>query len=99
MAKISAEKALNGKATFYAKKWQQNNYYPIEKFVWNEEQNGWEEFVQKGGSWHSWGVVFPNKVTYGDGVTNYSWWLYIFQNNSYILSDEEMTDNKHYNLD
>ena len=33
---ITAAQALDSKKTFYVKEWQQNGYFPIEKFVYHE---------------------------------------------------------------
>ena len=101
MAKqISALEALESKRTFYAKKWQQNGYYPIEKFVYHEECDCYEQFVQKVSGWYSWGIAYkvPFKCINGDMITNKSWWRYIFEHNSFKLSFEEMKDNNNYNL-
>ena len=95
MAQITPKQALDSKKTFYVKKWQQNGYYPIEKFVWDEEQQAYEQFVQKNSGWYSWGFAYLTPTP----IDNYNWWLYIFEHNSFILSDEPMSDNNHYNLD
>ena len=89
--KITPEAALDSHKTFYAKKWQQNRYYPICKFVWNEAENGYEQFVQKYSGWYSWGVAQQASVS------NRDWWINIFNNNAYILSFDEMIDNNNYN--
>ena len=34
---LSIDELLASKRTFYTKRWQGNGYYPIDKFVWNEE--------------------------------------------------------------
>ena len=90
-SELTPEVALSSHRTFYAKKWQQNGYYPIYKFVWSEEQNGYEQFVQKTSGWHSWGVENLHSIS------NCNWWMYIFTHNGYILSFNEMTDNSNYN--
>ena len=82
---------LSLKKNFYRKVWQQNGYYPIEKFVWNEEEKAWEQFVKKTSGWKSRGC---NKT---DTVSNYDWWFYIFQHNHCILSYREMNYNHHFN--
>lgn len=89
--KLTPKVALDSRKTFYAKKWQKNGYYPICKFVWNEEQNGYEQFVQKTSGWFSWGVANQSSIS------NRDWWMYIFTHNGYILSFNEMTDNSNYN--
>lgn len=76
---------LTEKKTFYRKRWQQNGYYPIEKFVWGEQEKGWEHFVQKTSGWKSW------------GCNTIEWWQYIFENNENILSYKCMQDNNNYN--
>ena len=43
----SFTEALNSKKDFYAKKWQQNNYYPIDKFVYHLESDTYEQLIQK----------------------------------------------------
>lgn len=95
---IKPQEALDGRKTFYAKKWQQNGFYPIDKFVWNEEKQAWENFVQKESGWRSYGCSFAKPFQCGDKlITNFTWWLYIFEHGSYIISYNEMTDNKHFN--
>lgn len=98
---ISAAQALDSKRTFYAKRFQQNGYYPIQKFVYDKASGCYEQFVQKGKGWHSWGIAYKEPFTCNDGkvITNKSWWLYIFEHNSFKLSFEEMKDNNNYNLD
>ena len=99
MAKLTPEQALRGTKVFYAKKWQQNGFYPIDKFVY-AERRGWEEFVWKGKGWHSWGIAYEKPCVLSDKtITNYSWWKYIFENNKYILSDEEMKNDHKFNLE
>lgn len=90
---ISVDEALSGKKTFYAKKWQQNGYYPINKFVYHSDKDAFEQFVQKSGGWYSWGI---NDT---DTISNKDWWKYIFEHNGYKLSFEEMKDNKNYNYE
>ena len=82
---------LSLKKVFYRKVWQQNGYYPIEKFVWNEEEKAWEKFIQKTSGWKSMGCYDT------DTVSNYDWWFYIFQHNPCILSYRKMNDNYHFN--
>jgi putative lipase involved disintegration of autophagic bodies len=95
---VSAEKQkyvsniLDAKKTFYVKKWQSNNYYPIKKYVWVDSENTWEEFVQKGNGWLSWGLV-----RHPLGGTPQSWIGYSFERMSVILSFNEMRDNYNYN--
>lgn len=103
MAKLTPQQALDSKGIFYAKKWQQNGYYPIYKFVYDKEKELWEQFAAKDESnpkWRSWGYGREEPLTLSDGqvVTNYSWWLYSFEAGHYILSDEEMRDTKNFNL-
>ena len=90
---ISINEALNGKKTFYAKRFQSNGYYPINKFVYHPDRDAFEQFVQKNSGWQSWGIAEP------EDITNKEWWRYIFENNQYKLSFEEMTDNKQYNCE
>ena len=89
---MTAKEFLHAKKTFYAKKRQNNKYYPIYKFVWNERENAWEQFAQKENGWHSYG--FGNKNGNADNI---QWFLYIFEHNSYILSYNEMKDDHNYN--
>jgi hypothetical protein len=98
---ITAAQALNSKKTFYVKEWQQNGYYPIEMFVYHEDCDCYEQFVQKDSGWHSWGIAYKKPfICYnGEMVTNKSWWLYIFEHKPFKFSFEEMKDNKNYNLD
>ena len=90
---ISIIEALNGKRTFYAKKWQSNGYYPISKFVYHPDRDAFEQFVQKNSGWRSRGIDETKHIT------NKDWWGYIFEHNSYKLSFCEMTDNKQYNCE
>ena len=96
---VSAEKQkyvsniLDAKKTFYVKKWQSNGYYPIEKYVWNDDEQTWEEFVQKGNGWLSYGLVHSPS----EKVTDREWLEYPFLHMSYILSFNEMIDNYNYN--
>lgn len=89
---------LNAKKTFYSKKWQGNGYYPIDKYEWIEEENTWERFVQKskGGKeyWHSRGLV---RSPQPEKTTDREWLEFPFTHAGYILSFNEMKDNKHYN--
>lgn len=97
---IDPKTALNGKKTFYVKHSQNNGYYPIDKFVWNEEKNAWEQFIEKNSGWHSYGCAYAEPLTIGNKtITNFSWWLYIFEHNGCIISYNEMQDNRNYNED
>ena len=84
---------LDAKKTFYAKKWQSNGYYPIEKYVWNDDEQTWEYFCQKGNGWHSRGLVHSPS----EKVTDREWLEYPFLHVSYILSFNEMIDNYNFN--
>ena len=97
---ITAEQALNSKRDFYTKRFQGNGYYPINKFVYHAESDCYEQFVKKSNGWYSWGIAYKKPFTCFDGnvVDNRSWWQYIFENNSFILSFDEMIDDKNYNL-
>lgn len=103
MAQITPQQAFNGTNTFYAKKWQQNGFYPIDKFVWNEEKKSFEQFVQKESGWYSLGCAFATPMVTNmetkEVITNRNWWVYIFTHAKYILSDEEMKDNNNFNLE
>ena len=89
---------LNGRKTFYTKRSQNNGFYPINKFVWNDELGAWEQFVKKTSGWHSWGCAYKDPITTSDGkvIDNISWWEYIFTHNSFIISYNEMKDEKSY---
>lgn len=101
---ITAEQALYSKKDFYAKKWQQNGFYPIDKFVYHAENDCYEQFVQKTSGWKSYGIAYEKPTICAvDGgkeieITNRSWWQYIFEHSSYILSFSEMSDNYSYDL-
>jgi hypothetical protein len=100
--KITAEQALKSGQTFYAKKWQQNGFYPIEKYVYHPESDAYEQFVMKLSGWMSWGIPYekPIKIALPNGditMTNYRWLKYIFENSGYILSFDEMKDDHNYN--
>lgn len=90
---ISIDAALNGKKTFYGKFWQQNNYYPIYKFVYHADTDEFEKFNQKESGWHSWGI------SKAQSVSNKEWLRYTFEHSSWKLSFDEMRDNLHYNLE
>lgn len=95
---LNPKEVLSGKRTFYAKRCQNNGYYPVSMFVYNENQDAWENFDKKNDGWKSCGCAYPKPSKYGDNViTNRSWWEYIFENYSYILSYEEMTDTSNFN--
>jgi hypothetical protein len=91
--KENVAKILDAKKTFYSKKWQGNGYYPIEKYEWVEKENTWERFVQKVDGWRSRGLVHSPS----EDVTDREWIEYPFLHMSFILSFNEMKDNKHYN--
>ena len=101
---ITPKEALGSKRDFYVMTSQGNGYYPIDKFVYHPESDSYEQFVQKTSGWHSWGIAYekPTKYTDSNGkentVTNRSWWLYIFEHKACIISFDEMSDNKSYNL-
>ena len=84
---------LDAKKTFYAKKWQSNGYYPIEKYVWVEKENTWENFVKKIDGWHSRGLVHSPS----EDVTDREWLEYPFLHMSFILSFNEMIDDHNFN--
>lgn len=42
---ITAKEAIESNKTFYAKKWQTNNFYPIDKFVYNAEKKRLRTFL------------------------------------------------------
>ena len=102
---ITITEALNSKKEFYAKKWQQNNYYPIDKFVYHPESDTYEQFIQKNSGWKSYGISYekPTIITVDDGkkieITNRSWWEYIFEHGVYKFSFDEMKDNYNYNAE
>jgi hypothetical protein len=93
---IDPETALNSKKVFYAKKQQSNGYFPIYKYVWDDNRKEWEEFDEKESNgkrfWRSYG--FPK----ANGVSNYEWLKYKFEHNPYKLGFDEMFDNRHFNL-
>lgn len=88
---ITIEQALNGKRDFYSKSFQNNGYYPIDKYVYHADTDEFEQFVQKTSGWKSWGI------SKASGISNKDWLRYIFEHNSKILTWEEMTDNHSYN--
>jgi hypothetical protein len=92
MAKvITVEQALSGNKDFYCKTWQQNGFYPIDKYVYHPETDEYEEFVQKLSGWRSWGIPKAGNIS------NKDWLKYIFEHNSHILTYGEMTNDKEYN--
>lgn len=86
MKQIDVQTALSSHGTFYAKQWQSNGYYPIDKFVWNNEKNMYEQFVKKSDKWVSRGCRGDNH-----------YWQYVFEHTAFILSFEEMTQTRKYN--
>ena len=99
MAQLTPKQALDSKKTFYAKKSQQNGYYPIYKYEYNMEKGLWELFTEKESGWKSYGFAQEKPIVVnGETITNYSWHLYILEHDSYLLSDEPMKDNKNFNL-
>ena len=99
--KITAQEALNSKRDFYAKRFQQNGYYPINKFVYRADKDCFEQFVKKNDGWYSWGIAYEEPYACSDGyfITNKNWWEYIFDHNSFILSFDEMTNNSIYDVE
>ena len=101
---ITAEQALYSKRDFYVKSWQNNGFYPIDKFVYHADKDCYEQFVEKESGWKSWGISYekPCICMVGGGkeivITNRSWWQYIFEHGCHILSFEKMSDNHNYNL-
>ena len=99
---ITAKEAIESNKTFYAKKWQTNNYYPIDKFVYNAEKNAYEHFVSKTNNgtpyWRSRGFAFENGTGEKNNPTNKEWWQSIFEHNCYILSFEEMKNEREFDL-
>ena len=92
MAKqITIEQALNGKRDFYSKSFQNNGYYPIDKYVYHADTDEFEQFVQKTSGWKSWGI--PKAA----GISNKDWLKYIFEHNGKKLTWDKMTDKKNYN--
>jgi hypothetical protein len=88
---ITLNEALNGKRSFYAKKWQQNDFYPIEKYVYHADTDEFEQFDQKISGWNSWGIPKAGSVP------NKEWLRYIFEHGNYRLSFDEFKDDKHWN--
>ena len=96
---ITPQEALGSKEhrTFYRKIWQQNSFYPIDKFVWNESEQAWEHFIFRKG-WESLGCPYPSLTVIGNIIlTNYLWLIRLFQQDPCILSYNEMIDNNNYN--
>ena len=92
MAKqITIEQALNGKRDFYSKSFQNNGYYPIDKYVYHADTDEFEQFVQKTSGWKSWGIPKAAGISNKDGLK------YIFEHNGKKLTWDEMTDNNNYN--
>ena len=90
---ITIEQALSGKKDFYCKNWQQNGYYPIDKYVYHSETNEYELFVKKLSGWHSLGI------SKAGNISNIEWLRYIFEHNGKILTYGEMTNEKEYNAE
>lgn len=98
MKELTYEEAINSNRTFYAKRWQQNDFYPIYKFVYHPDKDAYEQFEDKGSSgWHSWGIDWCGVKD--AKFTNKEWWLSIFKMNPYKFSFQPMKDDHHYNTD
>lgn len=93
---ITPEEAVDSHGTFYAKRWQSNGYYPIEKYVWDENEQNYEQFVRKTSKgkpyWRSWCFRCAGE----NSVEKRERLLYIFKNNPYILSFKPMKDTSNY---
>ena len=76
---------LNTHDTFYVKKWQTNGYYPIDKFIWNEEEGEY------------WVKPFKTKALRKTGWVNGNEGLLdVLVGNAYIISRSEFNDTKKF---
>lgn len=82
---ITIDSALASRGTFYEKRWQGNGFYPIYKYVWDEELQQYVLFNQKSDKWVNWGGHTEKELRFE------------FQYNLGILSFEEMKDNNNFN--
>ena len=76
-------KMLKSHKTFYTKQWQSNGYYPIDKFVWNEDENEY---------WVSSYKTKPLSPTHWVG--GIEGLLYVLTHNGYIISEGEFKNTK-----
>lgn len=79
---LSIDELLASKRTFYTKRWQSNGYYPIDKFVWNEEYETYDR------------VPFKRKNPYHYGDLDQI--KYVLEHNPFLISVEEFMDNRSY---
>lgn len=84
---MTVDEVLSGNRDFYQKVFQQNGYYPINKFVYHADTDEYEQFVQKISGWKSWGI---SKAV---GISNKEWLRYIFEHQACVFSHEEMINN------
>lgn len=80
---ITIEQALNGNKTFYAKFWQESEYYPIYRYDYKESEDAFEWFVKLESGYESFGITKPS------GETNKEWLDSHFSLTHPILSWEE----------
>lgn len=77
---LTIDELLASKRTFYTKRLQENGYYPIDKFVWDEENGTYDR------------VPFKHRNPYPYG--NLDEIKYILENNPFLISVEEFMNNK-----
>lgn len=92
MAIIKDIKKLDNLTEVWTKRFQGNNYYPIEKYVWDSVAKKWLCFTLK----------------YNGQTNTYNWcrfaceythegFVYMVTNNAMLLSDTEMFNSDEYN--
>ena len=81
-------KLLKSHKTFYTKQWQSNGYYPIDKFVWNEDENEY---------WVSSYNTKPLRPTYWVG--GIEGLLYVLTHNGFIISEGEFKNTKEFSAE
>lgn len=81
---------IKSKITFYAKKIQCNEFYPICKFSWDEQKEKYVRYERKTKDFIKYYYITSAEY-------NINELIYLFENNGFILSSKEMFDDLNYN--
>ena len=76
--------------TFYAKKFQGNGFYPLEKFVWDESEQAYIMYWKKESGWYT-----PQTYKYTQTKEQLK---YMFEHNLYKVSEQEMFNEHEFDL-
>lgn len=79
---MTIEELLASKQTFYTKRWQSNDFYPVDKYTWDETE----------GKYHRWGFKKKDWGTIDNQAL-----LSILRDNPCLISPDEFKDEYHYN--